>query len=220
MKFRKPMTLAAAGLAIVLASPASAFDLANDFSITNGNPNGPWTYGYTTSLGSSLIAFSNTFTGSVDGWYTSGLSGDNTPSVFKNMSGSAINGVDPGKAGLHSGPSGEFAVARLTLSTAATYTIAGAFGVGDIGSVDLHILVNGVSQFSQLGTTAAHAFDFDAALAAGDTVDFVVGYAGDYRWDTTPLNATVTPVPEPATMSIAAAGAIMAFRRRRAIAKS
>ncbi len=51
-------------------SIASAFDVAADFSPTQ-NPNGVWTYGYSTTSGSPFITyvdFDQFFVPNIDGW--------------------------------------------------------------------------------------------------------------------------------------------------------
>ena len=50
------------------------FDVSADFSVTNGNPNGAWTYGWSTTLTSTLNLYPNGF---VDG---NGIQGWNDPS--------------------------------------------------------------------------------------------------------------------------------------------
>jgi len=61
------------------------------------------------------------------------------------------------------------------------------------------------------------------SLAAGDTIDFAVGYGanGDYFFDSTGINATVGAVPEPATAALLLGGVLavlQAARRRRGAA--
>jgi hypothetical protein len=91
------------------------------------------------------------------------------------------------------------------------------FGAGDSGAVDVHVLMNIVPVFSKFGTTTNESFLITFAVEQGDTIDFVVGYAGDYRWDTTPLAATLDyqPVPEPATLAALGLGAVALIRRRK-----
>src|SRR5262249_52525329 len=85
-------------LAIVLAPATSwaiTYDAVNDFSITNGNPNGPWSYGRLSSLsGGSLTPLGFTqsnvfFPGSQDWW--SGFGVPNSVTVTKNTSGTTQN---------------------------------------------------------------------------------------------------------------------------------
>jgi hypothetical protein len=83
----------------------------------------------------------------------------------------------------------EFAVARWVASerVAGLVNVNGAIRnlieAGD--SIDFAIYVNGALQFSAEGETGGSAllpetnFDFDVAVAAGDTIDFVVGNGGN-----------------------------------------
>jgi len=53
-----------------LGVQAGIYDIAADFS-TNSNPNGVWSYGYATTLGGTLILYTDTSysTASVIGWW-------------------------------------------------------------------------------------------------------------------------------------------------------
>lgn len=217
-KMRSPLIAAVAALVLgATQAHALSADFASDFSITNSNPNGAWTYGYTTSLGGTLNNFTTTLASSgQEIWYMPGLSGDATPSVFKNVSGGTVNWVPSGAAGLHSGPGGQLAVARYTSSEAGEVTISGEFGSGDIGGVGIFILVDNVQAFGITNASATEAFDFDVTLGVGSTVDFVVSNGdGSYAFDSTPLSATIETVPEPATMLALGLGAVALVRKRR-----
>lgn len=205
----------AVGLAGALQ--AQTYDFASSFSITNGNPNGVWTYGYTTTLGGAFNAFTTTmdFGNGITTWYTPGLSGDYTPGIYSNQSGQSHNNVANGEVALHSGPSGEYGVARFTSPTGNLFSITGSFGAGDHGTVDLFILKNGATLYSVSGATATESFNLNEALVAGDTLDFVVGYAGAYQFDSTPLSATISAVPEPASMAALSLGALALLRKRK-----
>ncbi len=216
MRFHLIAAVAALTLMATQSFALSA-NFSDDFSITNSNPNGAWTYGYTTSLGGSFTAYTDTAaTSTHQVWYMPGLSGDNTPSVFKNISGSGINGVPGGSTALHSGPGGQLSVARYTSSENTDVTIDGFFGAGDIGNVGVYIFVNGVQEFGVESTTSEELFSLSASLLVGSTIDFVVGngFSG-YSFDSTPLTATIETVPEPATMvALGLAGAALVRRRR------
>jgi hypothetical protein len=219
--------VAVCAAALWSASVAHAADYAGDFSITNGNPNGQWTYGYATSLTPGYALVPYTATGSSSGYesWLGNIGGDGTPVVSHNTNASTFNSgsvsVPAGAAALHPGPGNQLSVARFTAPAAGTYDLAATFTGYDIvgTSTDVHILHNGTSLFSSsvLGylATASHAQPL--TLAAGDTVDFAVGtFNGSYAFDTTGLAASVA-VPEP-SLAVAAFATSAAFgvaRRRR-----
>ncbi|QYK54172.1 MAG: PEP-CTERM sorting domain-containing protein [Fimbriimonadaceae bacterium] len=206
--------------ALVLASgfaKAEFADVSADFSITNGNPNGSWSYGYRNALADPTNLYTTTIAdaGGFLVWHTPGLSGDGTPSVFKNTGSSSTNNIAPGSFGMHSGPGGQYSVAQYAVQNGGTLRISGEWGVGDIGLTDIFIQLNGVTLWSRLSSPVAEAFDFNIATNSGDLVQFVLGPAGAYQFDSTPLTATIETVPEPATMSLVGIGLVTAGLRRR-----
>lgn len=210
------VTLASLTLASGFAH-AEFTDVGTDFSITNGNPNGAWTYGYRNSLSDVFNPFTNTATGNgVEIWFTPGLSGDSTPSAFKNTNGFSVNGVPGGSFGLHSGPNGQFGVAQYKVQDGGDMRVAGMWGAGDAGIVDLYIQLNGTTIWSRTGVGGDEAFDLTFSTSSNDQIQFVLGFAGAYQFDSTPLTATIESVPEPATMSLVGIGlGIAALRRKR-----
>jgi len=208
----------------------SLADLQSDFSISSGNPNGAWSYGQLSTLGGSFTAADVAGTGTAGGATLDSWSFSTTtfPVISKLISGSLVgfNGGDGlisiGEVIMHPGPGNELAAIRYTVPSAGVYDLSGYFGAGDglgggaFGKIDGYVYKNATSLWSVLDTTSTHTFSLSAvALAAGDTIDVVVGFGSDgYTYDSTPVNLSITPVPEPAT--IAGLGlALAAFAKRR-----
>jgi len=97
---------------------------------------------------------------------------------------------------VHPGPQGQFSVVRWTAPAADRYAVAAEFRGLANATTDVHILHNGRRLFEarlnldRSPNAAGHAAPL--TLAAGDTLDFVVGWGnGTYGSDSTALNATI-----------------------------
>lgn len=193
------------------AVSALTFNAANDFSIAS-NPNGAWSYGSSTTLGGVFVPFT------VNGTSVVGLNNPNfnywgigsAPLVFKNTAatnqqGTTVN-LNPGQLAFHPGALGEIALVRWTAPSADTILLNTLFSGRDTTgtTTDVHILLNGVALFNGLinGFGAATSFVSTLAVAQGDIIDFAVGYGNNatYFNDSTGLSATISSVPEPATL--------------------
>jgi hypothetical protein len=93
-------------LAALACGAQAQYSFAADFNIA-GNPNGVWSYGYSYALGGFNLFTTGGASSLAEYWYTPGLSGDNTPSAYKNITSGNLNGLQPNEVALHSGPSGE-----------------------------------------------------------------------------------------------------------------
>jgi hypothetical protein len=194
-----------------LQPAAQTYDVAADFS-AGQNPNGPWSYGYTITLGGELSLYTNTMSLSgLNFWlYDLGLS---DPQVHYNpTSGTVDNSTQEVKAGgfgLHPGPDGEYSVARFTAPATGEYYVAGSFFGEDTSgtSTDVHILTNGVSVFdgevTGFGPGTGPSFYIQVTLGAGEHVDFAVGYGtnGNFYNDSTGLSAQIVSVSRPSPIT-------------------
>jgi hypothetical protein len=209
---------------ILVATPrarADVFDVAKDFSI-GSNPNGVWSYGYSTTLTGPLTLNAESLTISgVEFWRTNLSLG--APASFYNPTSSVVaitsDLLQPNQFGFHPGPADQFEKARLTVPTAGTYSITGAFSGTDTGgtTTDVHILLNGVSIFdgavNGFGPSSGPSFSLTRALGVNDTLDFAVGFGSDGNFfaDGTGLAAQIAlaSVPEPSPLVLAGLGMLL-----------
>lgn len=171
-------------------------------AIANPNNGGIWEYGFTQSLGSPLTTYVQM--GSELGLSLWRTVNGSSPYVARNGTGSDISDgggliVYPANdfLVLHPGPAAEASVVRWTAPTAGTHEISTIFNsANSLGATtDVHVLHNAVSIFDGAitGGGDVELFSQTRALAAGDTIDFVVGDGGNGNESgSTGLKATVT----------------------------
>jgi hypothetical protein len=193
------------------ASAQVVWNPTTDFSLTNGNPNGVWTYGW---MDTAFTTFYSD-TGFPSVW--EGYAGSNGPLIWLNGSASTLNGDPPGDIALHPGPGTQPSILRWTAPTgfSGTAHVSGQFLSGDTGEMLVAVRFNGSPVWS---ATDFGAFVFDRVFVAGDQLDFAV--FGGYDYGTTPLEMSITSsaIPEPTTYAVLfglAALGFVAYRRRR-----
>jgi hypothetical protein len=196
---------------------AETWDVAKDFSITNGNPNGAWSYGY--SVGFSQFTADTTEGMVANGgvcpdWGPSNQYGD----IWKNTTSTTSFGVAPGQVSLSAGYAANAVdVVRWTAPRDMTVEVTGQFYSGDWGVMQTAIFVNGIGQSPYWSASDHGSFDFKLSVTSGETIDFAI-YNG-YTAGNTPLGATITAVPEPGTLVMLVAGivglAAYAWRKRK-----
>lgn len=223
-------TIRLAAVALSLTAPPSlamaGWSAADDFSAAT-NPAGPWSYGTrSTASGTSLLLLTDSLaTGSFAGWKDNAYSALGTPVVYRNLAnGTVVSGtvtvpaltlvMHPGSTGYGPGGTREFAVTRWTAPVAGAFDITGSFIALDSGSTAVHVMRNGASLFSAIRASSTNTgFTLrGVSIAAGDTIDFVVGNNGSFYNDSTGLIATIVPTPAAAAPL---ALFLLAFRRRR-----
>ena len=185
--------------------PATAdYDAVRDFSISS-NPNGVWSYGWLSALGSPLnlltVTDTTTFPG-LSAWvasemYTAPFAGHNDTDMTLCYLSFC---VPPGYLQLHPGPNKEVTVVRWTAPTSGNFFLRGAVrGLDFFTSTNFYVILNsGKPVFSAAINNREPPLYFHHALtlAAGDTLDFAVdvGQDGNYFNDSTGIQFKVTQV--------------------------
>lgn len=201
--------------------PGLVFDLSRDFSLQS-NPNGPWSYGYSATLGGPFQLFTTSKYNfddrgtPVEVWAISVFT---VPAVLRNATTNIVTSdggqgmYPPGTVWFYPGPSNaddggadpedNFGVLRFTVPAGAAGTFDLATAVrsaytGPIsGDTDFHVLVNGTEVFGRsLPEEGSATFNSRLNLTAGDTVDFVIGRGADDSFHGSGLiiDATLTQV--------------------------
>ncbi len=184
----------------------TTYDVVRDFSATQ-NPTGTWSYGYRAGVPSSFTPY--TTQGDPHGmgagmstWYLP--SPYSLPVVIYNGTGAphTYNSViiqPTDVLNVHPGPAGERSVVRWTAPRAATITIEGRFEVLDTRATprDVAITHNANTTLFQIdfgGSGVRQTFNLTRTVAAGDTINFSVGYGSDnnLEGDSTGLAVTIT----------------------------
>jgi hypothetical protein len=186
----------------------ATFDAVSDFSATS-NPNSPWSYGWESSLGGAFtldaVEDSGTVSG-IDAWQGPENCGANQlfPIVGFNHTGSTLNynsGVSQpaDMLQLHPSCTGKFSVVRFTAPATGSFSVTGLFKGIDTRNTttDVHVLQNSTtSLFSGniIGFGNQSPFNFTVFMAAGETLDFAVGFGsnGSFNYDSTGLAVTIT----------------------------
>ncbi len=209
------------------------YSAADEFSLSN--PNGVWSYGYSTSLGGTFISFplthSNYHASGIEAHYFP-VSADQ-PSAIRNTNAFVTTPfccqpLNPGQLALHPGPNGQFSIVRWTAPESGDFNLSGDYiGMDTSGTTtDVHVLFNGVTIFDDFingfGDTAT--ISLDTSLQVGDLLDFAVGFGSNSNFfsDYTGLDVQVSQnVPEPRSTMIfvLAVGifVVLFFRQRRAV---
>lgn len=179
------------------------FNAAKDFA-TQNNPAGPWSYGWTQTLGAEFQLFqTGRIISDIFRWQPEERAypvvGIRTREDANRRSSAPIRSE---QNWLHPGPKGECAVLRWTATRTGIVKVTGKFtGYSGLTTTDVHIFHQRKEVFTSYVNLQGQGNDspFDIKLVAqpGDTIDFVVGSGnGSYNDDTTWLDAVIDSVNE------------------------
>lgn len=225
-------------LAPAVAAGAPIFDPVAEFSVTNGNPNGVWSYGEAPGATGAFTPLptpmpSDTFPrwlNSADPYPA------NYPLVGRNVTDQPLDlgagqflpndvfylhpGCQPSTTAT-CGTGDAWAILRFTAPADGAYDFAGSFAGLTVSTTAVAVTLDGVvldvlSGNDQIDGTESQAFSFLLDLLAGAAVDFRVGGRADIFGDSTLLDLKVTQVPEPSTSLLVVGGiaSLAAVRRR------
>ena len=198
---------------LVLESTVGAvYDAAAAFEqgwTTQSNPNGVWSYGYSSGFANPVTLYDTTQLGSPGGaqlWVSPAVEVGESPNAALNDGPAFNNGNLDFLADqfvLTSGIGGQYSDLVFTAPVDGIYSIASTFR-GDqygIGTV-VGVLVNGEVLFSSSVTADGQIVPFDAevSLTAGETVEFSVGPGGGLQ--NTGLSATITEISSTSILSV------------------
>ena len=168
--------------AISVALRTTVYFAFDDYSVTKGNPNCSWSYGW---MPTDFSKFNPYVTHNSIQWYGP-QGGDLTPCIWINTGGTTY-GVPTGWLSLHPGPGTEPSILRWTAPVAGKVHVTGQFLAGDGGIMTVAVFHN----VQKLWTASdAGKFDLNIVVAAGDNIDFAV--YGGYGYGNTPISATIS----------------------------
>ena len=197
-------------MAAVPARALLIFDATNDFG-TASNPNGAWSYGWSSNdfSGFTLYTVSGTNpTYGVPYWDTGG----NGPNTWKNTHSEGLYGVPLGWLSEQPYANTQNGVLRWTAPESGAIAVVGEFRAGSGGGQLVWVRFNNNPWWSSGSDYGA--FSLQTNVTAGSTVDFVVS-GGDY-FGATPITAKIELVPEPTTLGLLSLSAgLTALMRRR-----
>lgn len=181
------------------------YNAASDFSLNQGGSNGTWFYGKTASdTNNTFIQYTlNDSTpspcaeGTHQRWFDNAPE-DPYPQIARNNTAVSCLEIPPGALFLHPGPAGQRSVLRWIAPTAGTFQVTGVAGRQGSGTTtDIRILKNATGTpllSGNIDATSEQPFNFTVTVAAGDSLDFSLGWGdGTYQNDGSILAVDIGP---------------------------
>lgn len=233
-KIASAAILAVGSIATYNAFAVQSYDAAAAFEqgfIAQQNPNGVWSYGFSSGFAAPITLYTSTAQPGTNGpnaqyWYHPSNNIGWSPTMeFNNGSAYADGNIDflANELVAVAGIGGEYSNLVFTAPSTGSYSVASSFrgAQNGIGTV-VGVVVNGSTVFNSSVTALGQSvpYNFTVGLAAGNTIVFSVGPGGGLQ--NTGLAATISAVPEPETFALALAGLGVVFltiRRTSATAK-
>ena len=209
----------AAALQVIVPPPSGTHDLERDYSQT-ANPAGVWSYGWKGTIGGEFHLFTyHGYSAGLDFWLKDPYG---PSSVYHNPTTNTLFGFAPGTVWFGPGVEGHgdnFGVIRFTVPSEGSGVYRVTSRVDPLsGDTDFHVMKNGDEMFGIFlaANGAPNTYSNVVRLAAGDTVDFVIGRGADGResgsglkikaflslLDTTNVPPTIVHQPESQTATI------------------
>ena len=188
-------------------SPQTVYDVANSFEqgwSTQSNPNGVWSYGYSSGFTAPITLYTQAVQNGVNGpnaqyWLSPAVDIGNSPAAEFNDGAAYDDGnIDflANEFVLVAGIGGQFSDLIFTAPATGAYSLSSSFR-GDqygIGTV-VAVVVNGASVFNSTVTSEGQTVPFNTQinLNSGQTIVFSVGPGGGLQ--NTGLSATISVTP-------------------------
>jgi PEP-CTERM motif len=195
-------------------NPAATFEQG---WTTQSNPNGVWSYGFSSGFTNPITLYDQTVQNGVNGpnaqyWLSSSVDIGNSPAAEFN-NGPAFNDgnvvFSANEFLLVAGIGGQYSDLVFTAPAAGMYSIVTSFlgSQNGIGTV-VGVVENGNVLFSSSVTAVGESVPFDTqvSLAAGNTVVFSVGPGGGLQNTGLEATITTTTTPEPSSLALLGAG--------------